>query len=160
MVGPGVNVNGTDSTTWTDETDVRPTILSLTGVTDTYVHDGRVIVEALNDSALPATLSGANRSTFVSLAQAYKQINAQLGQLGTATLKASTVALTGNDANDMVYTACTAKITQWTQTRDTLVGQMKPLLDAAAFNGGSIDPATANSLIAQANALIASASCN
>ena len=160
MVGPGVNANGTDSTTWTDETDIRPTILSLTGVTDTYVHDGRVIVEALNDAALPATLTGANRSTFVSLAQAYKQINAQLGQLGIATLKASTVALTGNDAGDATYLSCTAKINQWTQTRDALAGQMKTMLDAAAFNGTAIDGPTASSLISQANALIASATCN
>ena len=160
MAGPGVKASGTDAVTWTDETDVRPTILSLTGVTDTYVHDGRVIVEALNDGALPATLAGANRATFVSLAQAYKQINAQLGQLGIATLKASTVAVTGNDANDATYTACTAKINQWTQTRDTLAGQMKTMLDAAAFNGTAIDAPTANSLISQANALIASATCN
>ena len=160
MVGPGVNVNGTDSTTWTDETDVRPTILSLTGVTDTYVHDGRVIVEALNDAALPATLTGANRATFVSLAQAYKQINAQLGQLGIATLKASTFALAGNDAGDATYLACTAKINQWTQTRDTLAGQMKTMLDAAAFDGTAVDGPAASSLISQANALIASASCN
>jgi len=155
-----VNANGTDSTTWTDETDVRPTILSLTGVTDTYVHDGRVIVEALNDSALPATLAGGNRATFVSLAQAYKQINAQLGQLGIATLKASTYALAGNDAGDATYLACTANINQWTQTRDALAGQMKTMLDAAAFNGTAIDGPTASSLVSQANALIASATCN
>ena len=160
MVGPGVKASGTDAVTWTDETDVRPTILRLTGVSDTYVHDGRVIVEALADSALPATLTGANRSTFVALAQAYKQINAQLGQLGIATLKASTLALTGNDANDATYTACTAKITQWTQTRDTLAGQMKTMLDAAAFDNTPIDASTANSLISQADGLIASATCN
>jgi hypothetical protein len=160
MVGPGVNASGTDSTTWTDETDIRPTILSLAGFADSYVHDGRVIVESLSDSALPTTLAGANRATFVSLAQAYKQINAQLGQLGLATLKASTVALTGNDANDATYTSCTAKINQWTQTRDALAGQMKAMLDAAAFNGAAIDGPTANSLVSQANSLIASATCN
>ena len=139
---------------------MRPTILSLTGVTDTYVHDGRVIVEALNDSALPASLAGANGNAFVQLAQAYKQINAQLGQLGLATLRASQFAITGNDAGDATYLACTAKITQWTQTRDALAAQMKTMLDAAAFKGTSVDPSAAAPLIAQANSLIASASCN
>ena len=160
MVGPGVKASGTDAQTWTDETDVRPTILSLTGLTDTYVHDGRVIIEALNDSALPASLTGANRTAFVSLAQAYKQINAQLGQLGVATLKASMVAVTGNDANDATYTSCTAKINQWTQTRDALASQMKTMLNAAAFDGSSVDASAAAPLIAQANSLIASATCN
>ena len=29
FVGPGVRTNGVDSTTWTDHTNVRPTIMSL-----------------------------------------------------------------------------------------------------------------------------------
>ena len=160
LVGPGVKNNGTDAATWTDETDVRPTILSLTGLADTYVHDGRVIVEALDDTALPASLAGANGTAFVQLAQAYKQVNAQLGQLGLATLRASQFAITGNDAGDATYLACTAKITQWTQTRDALAAQMKTMLDAAAFKGTSVDASAAAPLISQANALIASASCS
>jgi hypothetical protein len=160
MVGPGVKAGGRDGVTWTDETDVRPTILRLTGVADTYVHDGRVIVEALDDEALPASLTGANGTAYVALAQAYKQINAQLGQLGLATLKASTFAITGNDAGDATYAACTAKITQWTQTRDSLAGQMKTMLDAAAFSGSRVDATVAAPLIVQANSRIASATCH
>ncbi len=159
LVGPGVTVKGTDAATWTDEADIRPTILSLAGVTDTYVHDGRVIVEALQDAALPASLAGANRAPFEQLAAAYKQINSAVGALGLATLKASTVALTGNDAGDATYTSCTAKINQWTQTRDALASQMSALLHAAEFNGASVDPAVAAPLITQANNLIASATC-
>ena len=36
---------GVDSTTWTDHTNLRPTILSLTGLKDDYTDDGRVLVE-------------------------------------------------------------------------------------------------------------------
>ena len=159
LVGPGVKARGTDADTWTDETDVRPTLLRLAGLSDTYVHDGRVIVEDLSDAALPASLAGANRAAYVSLAQAYKQINAQLGPLGLATLKASTYALTGDDAGDARYAACTARIGEWTRTRDALAGQMKAMLDAAAFHGQAVDPAAAAGLVAQAGSLVASASC-
>ena len=42
--------------TWVDETDIRPTLMYLTGLTDDYIHDGRVISEILAspDSALGA----------------------------------------------------------------------------------------------------------
>ena len=40
MVGPGVKKSADDSTTWADHTDTRPTMLSLVGLDDTYVHDG------------------------------------------------------------------------------------------------------------------------
>ena len=40
MVGPGIQRNGVDSTTWTDHTNLRPTILALTGLKDDYVDDG------------------------------------------------------------------------------------------------------------------------
>jgi hypothetical protein len=163
LVGPGVNANGTDSTTWTDETDIRPTMLRLAGLTDDYAHDGRVIVEALQDSALPSSLAGANRTAFVQLAQAYKQVNAPLGALGMKTLQASTVALTANDANDTndaIYASCSAQIAQWTTTRDNLAAQMRTMLENAAFSGASVDATAAASLVSQANDLISAAHCN
>ena len=42
-VGQGVEDSGIDRRTWSDHTDVRPTILSLVGLKDDYVHDGRVV---------------------------------------------------------------------------------------------------------------------
>ena len=42
IVGPGVKAGGIDDTTWTDHTDVRPTMLALLGLEDDYTHDGRV----------------------------------------------------------------------------------------------------------------------
>ena len=41
---------GETAETFTDHTDVRPTLLYLTGLADDYAHDGRVIVEALDES--------------------------------------------------------------------------------------------------------------
>src|SRR4029077_19562242 len=75
MVGPGVANNGIDGRsaaegpnsadgansdpklvtqsndpgTWGDETDMRPTLLSLVGLKDDYVGDGRVLVEDLTN---------------------------------------------------------------------------------------------------------------
>src|SRR5580704_2866802 len=40
MVGPGVQNAGTDHNTWSDHTDIRPTMLVLLGLKDDYGHDG------------------------------------------------------------------------------------------------------------------------
>ena len=159
LVGPGIDVAGEDSVTWTDHADIRPTILTLVGLTDTYPQDGRVIVEALQDGAIPSELGGANRTAYVRLAQAYKQINAPVGSLAMKTLQASTNALKGNDGGDATYNNCEAKINQWVQTRNSLTSQMNALLQNAAFNGHAVDSSVATPLINQANALIAGAAC-
>ncbi len=165
IVGPGVKAGAgvTDNTTWSDHTDVRPTIMNLLGLVDDYQHDGRLLVEVLNDNVVPASVGAtgsASRNAFVSLAQAYKQINAPVGALGLKTLQASTVALTGNDAGDLTYTTCTAQINSWVETRNTLAKQMIAMLEGAVFNGAPVDPTVANGLISQANSLIANASCS
>ena len=43
-----VSDSGTTGT-WTDETDIRPTLIYLTGLKDDYEHDGRVITQILAD---------------------------------------------------------------------------------------------------------------
>ena len=40
-------VNSGTTGTWVDETDIRPTLIYLTGLKDDYEHDGRVITEIL-----------------------------------------------------------------------------------------------------------------
>ena len=47
FVGPDLKNNGQDDATWSDHTDVRPTMLSLIGLQDSYVHDGRVLTETI-----------------------------------------------------------------------------------------------------------------
>ena len=60
MVGPGVSSGGLDSTTWTDHTNVRPTMMALLGLKDDYVQDGRVLIEALTTDATPQSLIAAH----------------------------------------------------------------------------------------------------
>jgi hypothetical protein len=48
FVGPGDKQGGADSETWTDHTNVRPTILTLLGLKDDYLQDGRVLIEGLD----------------------------------------------------------------------------------------------------------------
>ncbi len=69
---------GVDNVTWTDHVDYRPTILALAGIHDSYVHDGRVLVENIDPAALPAPIS-ANLGAYEALAAAYKQLTAPFG---------------------------------------------------------------------------------
>jgi sugar lactone lactonase YvrE len=153
FVGPGVQNNGTDSTTWTDHTDIRPTILYLTGLTDDYQSDGRVLVEDLAPSALPANLQG-NLQSFEQLAAAYKQMNAPVGAFGQAALQGSTVALaSGSTGSDSQYTAYENNLAQLTAQRNALATQIKSQLNAVEFQGATWNPTTAGSLTTEAHGL-------
>ena len=151
-VGQGVDPAGVDSTTWSDHTDVRPTILELVGLNDDYVHDGRVISEILEGYARPLALKKSTR--FVALAQVYKQLNAPFGAFAMATLRASTKALASNDADDATYNSIEGQIQALTTQRNTLAAQMISLLDGAEFNGQTFSDAQAQSLIGQGQALL------
>ena len=153
MVGPGVRQVGVDSVTWSDHTDIRPTILSLLGLKDDYAHQGRVLFEDLFDWALPPSLQ-QSRDTLVQLAQIYKQINAPVGQLGLTTLKVSTTALQSNASDDSTYTQLEDQLQQLTEDRDAVAAQMETLLEGAAFGGQPINVEQAKSLIAQGQALL------
>jgi len=155
MVGPGVNVAGVDKATFSDHTDVRPTMLTLLGLKDDYGHEGRALVEEISDYAQPF---GVKKSAnFVALAQALKQINAAVGPLGLATLQASTLALnSGSGDDDSAYTSIENQLASFGSQRDALVAQIEPLLEAAEFDGLPIPDSTASSLIQQAGTLLAS----
>jgi hypothetical protein len=148
IVGPGVEASGVDGDTWSDHTDIRPTMLALAGLTDDYAHDGRVLVEALTTPALPPAV---NRVTYQQLAAAYKSITAPVGPLGLASLVISTAALSGDDAT---YANLEAELANITSQRDSLASQMIQALEAAAFSGQPIDSTSAKNLIAQAKALL------
>lgn len=149
LVGPGVLKQGIDSTTWSDHTDIRATVLALTGLGDDYSHDGRVLVEDLKAAALPLSVR-IHLGTFMQLAQAYKQINAPVGQFGLNTLQASTNALKGDDAT---YASIENQLMNLTDQRNTLAGNMIAELEAASFNGQPINVHEAQNWIAQAQAL-------
>ena len=150
LVGPGVRHLGTTGTIWSDHTDIRPTMLALTGLHDDYASDGRVLIEALNGDGLARSLR-QNRELFVSLAKAYKQINAPVGQLGLSTLARSTQALQGDDAT---YTTIENELIALNSQRDAIAGQMIALLNGAAFNGTAIKEKQARNLIQQAEKLL------
>jgi hypothetical protein len=151
MVGPGVRHQGATDALLTDHTDVRPTVLSLAGLTDDYSHDGRVIFEILNDGVLPQGLK-AHQETLRRLAAAYKNINAPTGPLGIASLGIATQGIEGTDAQ---YAAWSASLQQLTAARNVIAQSMNSMLEDAAFGSQTLDEQTAKQLIDAANNLLA-----
>ncbi len=154
VVGPGIANNGIDSKTWTDHTNLRPTIMYLTGLKDDYTQDGHVLVQALENHTLN---QGLNGNRVAQLEQVDDLLNAPFGDFANATLAASTKALESSDANDATYTSIEGQIASLTTQRDTLANTIRQALNDAAFNGGTITNAQAQQWITQANALIAAA---
>src|SRR6201993_1255232 len=155
MVGPGIDDEGLDKTTFSDHTDVRPTMLTLLGLKDDYSHDGRALVEKFVGWAQPSAVKKSDN--FVALARALKRITAPVGPLGLATLHASTVAMeSGNAQDDSTYTSIENQIASFTARRDALVAQITPLLEAAEMDGTPIPENVAHSLIHQAANLLSS----
>lgn len=155
-VGQGIDDEGVDHTTWSDHTDVRPTILELVGLKDDYNHDGRVISEILEGYARPSAVKSS--TSFVALARMYKQLNAPFGQFGMSILRASTKALASNDVGDATYNSIEGQIQSLTLQRDALAAQMNALLEGAEFNGQAFGNAQAQPLIAQGQTLLNQAS--
>jgi Type I phosphodiesterase / nucleotide pyrophosphatase len=155
FVGPGIQSGGIDSATWTDHTNLRPTINALVGLNDDYVDDGRVLIEALTTKATPQTLI-AHRATAQRLGDAYEQVNAPFGSFALDTLKASTKAVASSD--DSVYTSIENQIQTLTTQRDALAAQIRAGLNDAAFNNKQLNEGQAKDWIDQANSLIAQAS--
>ena len=154
MVGPGVRRQRYDDRTWADHSDVRPTMLSVLGLEDPYVHDGRVLVGQLDEDALPSTLEH-DRRTARSLGAIYKQLNAPFGQFSMNVLAASTKAIkSGSATDDSRYTSVEGQISTLTSQRDALAAQIRNALDAAAFDHHRINRNDARDWISQAQFLI------
>ena len=150
MVGPGVAKQGRFDGVFSDHTDLRPTVMALVGLKESYVHDGRVLVENLEAHALPDSLSDS-LSAYTALAQAYKLINATKGQLGVNSLVAANRAITSDDAT---YNKFLTTIGAITDQRNALAGQMIGLLDGAAFGNKPIHSGdTVEDLVQQARKL-------
>ena len=122
--------------TWADETDIRPTLMYLTGLTDDYIQDGRVITEILADPN-----HALSRPKVAGLGACYKQLNSSVGQFGNFTLQASTAAVESSTAGDAEYRAVNATLAELDQIRDTLGIQIKDALNAAAFSDKTINGA-------------------
>ena len=158
MVGPGVQRMGVNSSVWSDHTDIRPTMMLLLGLKDDYSHDGRVLFEVLKDSALPPAVR-KQLQALISLAQAYKQINAPVASFAQTTLAISTTALESNSTNDSTYTQLENQLINMTTVRDAIAAQMIATLETAEFGGSNNASANVqvSSLIARANTLLAQA---
>jgi hypothetical protein len=131
MAGPGVAKVGVTGAFFSDHTDIRPTMISLADLTDDYTHDGRVLIEIMTDSALPATLQ-QHRAAFAQLASTYKAINAPLGTLGLQTLQNATTAIQGDD---VTYTVFLNQLKALTAQRNTIAGRMIQMIEGAEFGG-------------------------
>ena len=153
LVGPGVKNLGMDST-WTDHTNVRPTILELAGLKDDYVNDGRVLIEVLTDQAVAQTLR-AHRETLLRLGAIYEQMNAPFGQFGLDSLKASTSALkSGSASDDSRYASIETSIENLTAQRNALATKIRAGLNAAAFDDQALNEEQAKDWIDQAQSLL------
>ena len=135
---------------WVDETDIRPTLLYLTGLRDDYQPDGRVITQilanpnrALSDPAVTA------------LGECYKQLNSSVGQFGAATLTASTNAVDSTSPGDATYIHINQALTGLDKVRDALAGRIKGELAAAALRDTPVPGAPAQ--IAACQGLIGAA---
>jgi hypothetical protein len=151
MVGPGVKQLGRNDEVFSDHTDLRPTMMSVLGLQDDFLHDGRVLIEDLEPDVLPHSLK-AHRDGFLDLAQAYKQLNAPVGSVGLDSLVFATRAIESDDETYEVYLEIIGRITA---ARDELAGEIKTVLDDAAFNGKALDQVQALGLIARAKLIIA-----
>jgi hypothetical protein len=146
MVGPGIDQQGVNNTVWSDHTDIRPTILTLVGLTDDYTHDGCARVETFTGWATPSAVKKS--SSYVALCQTLKEIDAPVGPFGIFSLQASTAGImSGNATDDSEYVYVEGQISSLTTQRDALASQILSQLEGAAFHNQPIDEAKASQSI-------------
>jgi hypothetical protein len=152
LVGPGVRNLGVNDQVWSDHTDTRPTIMALVGLHDDYRHDGRAILDVIDQGAL--AING-NRDALLQLGHVYKQLDATVGAFGTAVVKADTRAVaTGSGSNDGMYLAFENQLNTLTSDRDAVALQISQQLEAAVYNQAQISDGTVTSLVQRAQSII------
>ena len=146
LVGPDVKNLGETGDLWTDHSDIRPTIMALTGLQDDYIHQGRPISQVMTET----------RQDLNQLADVYKQINAPVGQLSLDSIAFATRATLSNSAGDQTYIDADAQIAAWASRRDALAAQMIALLDTTAPGASTQhNDRNMNDLITQGEKLLA-----
>jgi hypothetical protein len=129
---------------WVDETDIRPTILYLTGLRDDYKHDGRVITQILSRPNQALSAPGVT-----GLGECYKQLNSSVGDFAAYTLQADTSAINSSSPGDRVYVGTDQALRGLEVARDRLAGQIKGELEAAAFGDQPVANAGAQAVACQ-----------
>jgi hypothetical protein len=154
LVGPGVRKLGRTSEVWSDHPDIRPTMLELLGLKDSYELDGRVLQEFLKPSAISKSLREHNEQ-LVRLAVTYKQIDAPFNSFAHNVLVASTRGLaSGSAAEDSKYQRIESRISSLTADRDALAAKIRTVLNDAAFAGRVTDNRTLKQLNDQGGAIL------
>jgi hypothetical protein len=151
VVGPGVRRVGETDEIWSDHADVRPTLLSLVGLRDDYVHQGRALLSIVDSWARPRHSDAIDE-----LGRVYKQLNAPVGALAMATLRISTKSLSSGDAAfDLSFGELTHYLQSLAARRDVLAARIEQVLDDATFGaGGTIDRPEMAQLTSAASALV------
>ena len=103
---------------------------------------------------MPGAVAGGQPTLAESLGDVYKQINAPFGEFAREMLDVSTCALKADDAT---YSGLESSIAALVARRDALAAQVRGGLDQAQFGGLPLDAGATNSLIVQAEALLAQA---
>jgi hypothetical protein len=137
---------------WVDETDIRPTLLSLVRLRDDYVDDGAVLTGILTH-----TPRGVPFTDLAQLVAAYDQLNSAEGSFATDTLRADTAALASSTPGDATYTTVESALTKLVNARDPLAAQVKATLAQATYGPGIPSPAVVAGELSQANALLGGA---
>jgi hypothetical protein len=145
LVGPDVKKLGVTGQFWTDHSDIRPTLLALTGLQEDYIHQGRPISQVMTE-----TRQDLNR-----LGDVYKQINAPVGQLSLDSVAFATRATLSNSTGDQTYIDADAQIAAWTTERNALAAKMIALLDTTAPGYTNHNDRSVNNLITQGEQLLA-----
>jgi hypothetical protein len=124
VVGPGVRNDGIDNRTWTDHTDIVPTMDALTGLHPDYTPDGRAITQVISERAD----RGDDGHSSQLLGALYKQLDAPYGAFDHFLIVASTNGIKSDDAT---YAATEKAIQSLAGQRDALVLQMRDVLNGA-----------------------------
>ena len=154
FVGPGVKHLGRTSDVWSDHADIRPTILALLGLKDSYEPDGAALVDFLETSAVSRDLR-AHHESLVRVREVYKQLAAPFGPYSMDVLTASTRGITSTD--ETVYEATETSIANLTTQRDALEARMRTALTNATFGGPLASEQDLKSMIAEGQDILAQA---
>ncbi len=147
---------GVDNSAWSDHTNIQPTMMELLGLRDDYVPDGRVLAEVLDPADAPAALLDSH-GTVLRLGRLYSQLEAAVGEFGLDTLRASTRALASSSPRDARYTSIESRLQALGAERDQAAGQIRALLDGAAFGGQPVSGWQAQALIRQGEEVLGQA---
>jgi hypothetical protein len=135
--GGGTVPEFSNNGTWVDLPDIRPTLLWLAGLRDSYVDDGRVLSEIVTDPN--DAIAGSN---YTDLAACYKQLNASVGEFGTNTLIADTAALKSGGGGDGLFKSTQQRLSMLLSQRDALATELKNGLFDAAFEDVALPGST------------------